>query len=132
MKRFGLQVAAAAMVLGGLAAAPAASAFGVDAEERGLYDLSIKCMAFYGVMANPKDGKAEDEEAAQKGALFMAVATGLADNDEKLVEADFTKVMEDFATKSANGGAPGFEEEITTLISDCTQAETIIRDAMKE
>ena len=70
-------ILAAALLLG--AAAPAA-AMTIDADERELYDDSVQCMAFYGIMAGlGGDKDPEDPKAAASGTKFLAVATVLAD-----------------------------------------------------
>ncbi|MGH6651823.1 MAG: hypothetical protein ACREB7_11910 [Sphingopyxis sp.] len=115
------------------AAAPAtAFAMAVDDDERELYDSSIQCMTFYGLMAGlgSEDG-AENPDLAKSGTKFLAVATVLADEDEALLKADFDKQMNKFALLTANPDDPDNIRQIKDIVEGCKSLETVI-DAMLE
>lgn len=115
------------------AAAPAtAFAMAVDDDERELYDSSIQCMAFYGIMAGlGTEGEAENPEMVKSGTKFLAVATVLADEDDALLKADFEKQMNKFALLTANPDDPDNIRQVKDIVEGCKSLETVI-DAMLE
>ncbi|MBL9071916.1 MAG: hypothetical protein JNM03_18185 [Sphingopyxis sp.] len=120
-------ILAAALLLG--AAAPAA-AMTIDADERELYDDSVQCMAFYGIMAGlGGDKDPEDPKAAASGTKFLAVATVLADEDKDQIQADLNKQIAMFGKLAEQPDNPANLERLREIKDSCEFMETLV-DAM--
>lgn len=123
-------ILAAALLLAGTA--PAASAFTIDADERELYDSSVQCMAFYGVMAGMgSEGVEKDPELVKSGTKFLALATVLADDDEAQLKTDFDKQMKRLELLTANPEDPDNIKQVEGIVEDCKALDTVL-DAMLE
>lgn len=123
-------ILAVALLLAGTA--PAASAFTIDEDERELYDSSIQCMAFYGLMAGlGSEGVAEDPDLVKSGTKFLAVATVLADEDEAQLKADFDRQMKRFELLTANPEDPDNIKQVQDIVESCKSLEMVL-DAMLE
>ena len=121
---------AAALLLA--AAAPAAHAMTIDADERELYDNSIQCMAFFGIMAGlGSEGVAEDPKLAESGTKFLAIATVLADEDDAQIKTDFDAQMNRFARIAEKADDPAMIKEVKDIDENCKFLETLV-DAMLE
>ncbi len=121
------KILAAALLLG--AAAPAA-AMTIDADERELYDDSVQCMAFYGIMAGlGGDKDPEDPKAAASGTKFLAVATVLADEDKDQIQADLNKQIAMFGKLAEQPDNPANLERLREIKDSCEFMETLV-DAM--
>jgi hypothetical protein len=118
-------LAAAFMV----AAAPA-SAMTIDQDERELYDDSIQCMAFYGIMAKLGDGnEAEDAAALASGTKFLAVATALADEDNAQIQTDLNAQMKMFGELAERPDDAENLAKLSGIKDSCEFLETLV-DAM--
>jgi hypothetical protein len=114
------------------AAAPSATAMTIDADERELYDSSIQCMAYFGIMAGlGGDGEAKDPKMAESGTKFLAVATVLADEDEAQIHSDFDKQMAFFQRITAHPDDPEMIKRVNEIDESCKFMETLV-DAMLE
>jgi len=123
-------ILAAALLLAGTA--PAANALTIDADERELYDNSIQCMAFFGIMAGlGTDGVAEDPKMVESGTKFLAIATVLADEDEAQIKTDFDAQMNKFARIAKNPDDPEMIKQVKDIDESCQFLETLV-DAMLE
>ena len=122
-------ILAAALLLTGVA--PAATAMTIDADERELYDNSIQCMAYFGIMAGLGEGGAEDPKMVASGTKFLAVATVLADNDEAQIQTDFEAEMRKFVKIAENSDNPEIVKQVQDISESCTFMETLV-DAMVE
>lgn len=104
----------------------------IDADERELYDNSIQCMAFFGMMAGlGSEGVAEDPKMVESGTKFFAVATVLADEDEAQIKTDFDAQMNKFARITKNPDDPEMIEQVKDIDESCQFLETLV-DAMLE
>ena len=112
-------------------AAPAATAMTIDPEERELYDDSIQCMAYFGIMAGLGGDGAEDPKMVESGTKFLAVATVLADEDQTQIQADFDAEMRKFLTIAENSDDPAMVKQVQEISESCTFMETLV-DAMVE
>ncbi|MBL8651724.1 MAG: hypothetical protein JNL35_15135 [Sphingopyxis sp.] len=123
-------ILAAALLLAGTP--HAATAMTIDADERELYDNSIQCMAFFGIMAGlGSEGVAEDSKMVESGAKFLAVATVLADEDEAQIKTDFDAQMNKFARITKNPDDPEMIKQVKDIDESCQFLETLV-DAMLE
>lgn len=122
----------AAALLFAAAAAPAAHAMTIDADERELYDNSIQCMAFFGIMAGlGSEGAAEDPKMVESGTKFLAIATVLADEDDAQIRTDFDAQMNRFARIAEKADDPAMVKEVKDIDENCKFLETLV-DAMLE
>lgn len=113
-----------------LAASAPAAAMTIDADERELYDDSVQCMAFYGIMAGLGGGKEpEDPKAAASGTKFLAVATVLADEDKEQIQADLNKQIALFGKLAERPDDPANIEKLRGIKDSCEFMETLV-DAM--
>ena len=120
-------ILAAALLLG---AAEPAAAMTIDADERELYDDSVQCMAFYGIMAGlGGDKDPEDPKAAASGTKFLAVATVLADEDKDQIQADLNKQIAMFGKLAEQPDNPANLERLREIKDSCEFMETLV-DAM--
>ncbi|WP_077148466.1 hypothetical protein [Sphingopyxis sp. KK2] len=123
-------ILAAAMLAA--ATAPSATAMTIDADERELYDDSIQCMAFFGIMAGlGSEGVAEDPKMVESGTKFLAIATVLADEDDAQIKTDFERQMRAFAAIAENAEDPGMVQKVKDIDENCKFLETLV-DAMLE
>lgn len=128
MKYFFLATAAMLAVATSVAAPVAAMT--IDEDERELYDDSIQCMAFYGIMAGlGGDKEAEDPKAAASGTKFLAVATVLADEDKDQIQADLNKQIAMFGKLAEQPDNPANIEKLRSIKDSCEFMETLV-DAM--
>lgn len=110
----------------------AAIAMTIDADERELYDDSIQCMAFFGIMAGlGSSGEAEDPKMVESGTKFLAIATVLADEDDAQIKTDFERQMRTFATIAENPEDPDMIQKVKDIDENCKFLETLV-DAMLE
>ncbi|MBL0916440.1 MAG: hypothetical protein IBJ13_13300 [Sphingopyxis sp.] len=110
-------------------AAVPASAMTIDADERELYDNSIQCMAFFGIMAGLGGDGPEDPKMVESGTKFLAVATVLADEDKAQIQKDFDAEMKNFARLAQNADNPDAIAKVKQIGEDCQFLETLV-DAM--
>lgn len=113
------------------AAAPAATAMTIDADERELYDNSIRCMAFFGILAGFGSDGAEDPKMVESGTKFLAVATVLADEDKDQIGQDFSAEMVRFQKISENPDNPANLQRLNDIDEKCKFLETVV-DKMLE
>jgi hypothetical protein len=112
--------------------APSATAMTIDADERELYDDSIQCMAFFGIMAGlGSEGVAEDPKMVESGTKFLAIATVLADEDDTQIKTDFERQMHAFAAIAENAEDPDMIQKVKDIDENCKFLETLV-DAMLE
>ena len=113
-----------------VSAAPAA-ALAIDADERELYDDSIQCMAYFGIVAGLGGDKAADPKLAAAGTKFLAVATVLADEDKDQIGRDFRAEMAKFQVLTKNPENPDNIQRVRDIDEHCKFMETLV-DAMLE
>lgn len=125
--------AAVALAIGAamLAGAAPAAALTIDADERELYDDSIRCMAFYGIMAGLGGDEPEDPKAAASGTKFLAVATVLADEDKAQIQSDLDGQIAMFGKIAEHPDDPANIEKLRSIKDSCELMETLV-DAMLE
>lgn len=121
-------ILAAALLLAG--AAPAA-AMTIDPDERELYDDSIQCMAYFGIMAGLGGDGAADPQLVESGTKFLAVATVLADEDDAQVKSDFDAQMAKFQAITKDPENPANIQRVRDIDESCRFMETLV-DAMVE
>lgn len=122
----------AAALLLAAATTPAAHAMAIDADERELYDNSIQCMAYFGIMAGlGSEGVAEDPKMVEAGTKFLAVATVLADEDDTQIKTDFDRQMNEFFLIVKNPEDPDNIKRVQDIDENCKFLETLV-DAMLE
>lgn len=112
-------------------AAVPASAMTIDADERELYDNSIQCMAYFGIMAGLGGDTPEDPEMAKSGTKFLAVATVLADEDNVQIKKDFDAEMARFGKIAEAPENPANIKAVKEIDESCRFLETLV-DAMLE
>lgn len=112
-----------------LATAAPAAAMTIDADERELYDDSIRCMAFYGIMAGLSGDEPEDPKAAESGTKFLAVASVLADDDKAQIQADLNKEIAMFGKLAENPEDAANLSKLREIKDNCEFMETLV-DAM--
>jgi hypothetical protein len=123
---------AATLLLAAAATTPAAHAMAIDADERELYDNSIQCMAYFGIMAGlGSEGVAEDPKMVEAGTKFLAVATVLADEDDTQIKTDFDRQMNEFFLIVKNPEDPDNIKRVQDIDENCKFLETLV-DAMLE
>lgn len=123
---------AATLLLAAAATTPAAHAMAIDADERELYDNSIQCMAYFGIMAGlGGEGVAEDPKMVEAGTKFLAVATVLADEDDTQIKTDFDRQMNEFFLIVKNPEDPDNIKRVQDIDENCKFLETLV-DAMLE
>ena len=123
-------ILAAALLLASVA--PAATAMTIDPDERELYDDSIQCMAYFGIMAGlGGDGGSEDPKMVESGTKFLAVATVLADEDQAQIQADFDAEMRKFLKIAEHSDDPEMVKRVQDISESCIFMETLV-DAMIE
>ena len=108
-----------------------AAAMTIDADERELYDDSIQCMAFYGIMAGLGGDEPENPEAAKSGTKFLAVATVLADEDQAQIQADLNDQIAMFGKIAEHPDNMANIEKLRAIKDNCAFMETLV-DAMLE
>lgn len=112
--------------------ASSATAMTIDADERELYDSSIQCMAYFGIMAGlGSGGEAEDPKMVESGTKFLAIATVLADDDKAQIQTDFDAQMGKFARIAEHPDDPDMIRQVQDIDESCTFLETLV-DTMLE
>lgn len=125
-------ILAAALLLAAAAPTATATAMTIDADERELYDNSVQCMAFFGILAGlGTKGEAEDPKLVASGTKFLTIATVLADEDEAQIKTDFEAQMNRFARITQNPEDPDMIKQVQDISESCTFLETLV-DAMLE
>ncbi|MGQ2930098.1 MAG: hypothetical protein ACT6Q3_06460 [Sphingopyxis sp.] len=125
-------ILAAALLLAAAAPTTTATAMTIDTDERELYDNSIQCMAFFGIMAGlGTKGDDADPKMVASGTKFLAIATVLADDDEAQIKTDFDAQIDKFARITKNPEDPDMIKQVQDISESCTFLETLV-DAMIE
>ena len=114
-----------------LAASAPAAAMTIDADERELYDDSVQCMAFYGIMAGLGGGK---ERGTERGIADLRARQRVPVGElvqVDVVQADLNKQIALFGKLAERPDDPANIEKLRGIKDSCEFMETLV-DAMIE